>query len=90
MERPIERGSLFAVALNVIIESKMRIELRVECLELSRIKCRRRLVGLRLGLRPKSQIGRFCLNVLREIMLLVGHYPIRQADTRAIGAPQHS
>lgn len=68
---------LIAFSLDIIAESQMRIELRVE-LRHGSVEHRRRLVGACLGLWLGQRVGGISLNILREVVLLVCDDLIKQ------------
>lgn len=76
---------LVAFSLDIIAESQMRVELRVE-LRHGSVEHRRRLVGACLGLWLGQRVGGISLDILREVVLLVCDDLIEQfgACTKAV------
>ena len=79
---------LVAFSLDIIAESQMRVELRVE-LRHGSVEHRRRLVGACLGLWLGQRVGGISLDILREVVLLVCDDLIEQFGASAKAVVHH-
>ena len=71
---------LVAVALDIVVEGEVRVELGVDLLRTRGVEHRGALVGPAAGGGLLHGIGHVGGNVLREVVLLVGHYMVGQVD----------
>ncbi len=83
--QPHAARQLIAVTLDKIREGEMRIQLRVDGLGFGSIKHGGRLIGAGPGLLTINLCRGLGLNVLRQVVRLVGHDAISQPDTISKG-----